>query len=235
MGWVAGDEVYGADPGLRNELETRELGYVLAVSCDAPITTATGTMRADAIAASLPKRAWQRLSAGEGTEGHRYYDWAWIDIHTPDQDGHHWLLIRRHRRTGEPAFYRCYAPHYVPLATLVRVAGRRWTIEQDFQTSKGQTGLDEHQVRTWTSWHRWTTLVLLAHLFLAIAAATARATPAPDGLIPLTLNEIRHLLAELVLTPLRSAQHILQRSHWRRRHQHRTQQAHYQQQQSHEP
>ena len=39
--------------------------------------------------------------------------------------------------------WRCYAPHPVGLPVLVRVAGRRWTIEQSFQTAKGQTGLDE--------------------------------------------------------------------------------------------
>ncbi len=39
-----------------------------------------------------------------------------------------WLLIRRNRRTGEFAFYRCFSPRTVPLAALVRVAGRRWTV-----------------------------------------------------------------------------------------------------------
>jgi hypothetical protein len=32
--WVAADEVYGADPGLRADLEAREVGYVLAIDCD---------------------------------------------------------------------------------------------------------------------------------------------------------------------------------------------------------
>jgi len=114
-------------------------------------------------------------------------------------------MIRRSLQPGEKgelelAFYRCYAPHPVGLPVLVQVAGRRWTVEQSFQTSKGQTGLDEHQVRTWRSWHRWTTLVLVAHLFLAIATATRRTVPAPAGLIPLTLNEFRHLFAALVIT-----------------------------------
>jgi hypothetical protein len=75
------------------------------------------------------------------------------------------------------AYYRCYAPDQVALTVLVRVAGRRWTIEEPFQASMGQTGLDEHQVRTWISWYRWTTLVLLAYLFLAITTVTARASP----------------------------------------------------------
>jgi SRSO17 transposase len=235
-GWVAGDEVYGNDPSLRTELEDRGVGYVLAIGCDRRIATATGTYRADTLAAMLPRRAWQRLSAGMGAKGHRYYDWAWVDIHnTAEQSGYRWLLIRRHRRSGQLAFYRCYTPRRVALSVLVRVAGRRWTIEQSFQTSKGQTGLDEHQVRTWTSWYRWTTLVLLAHLFLAITTAAARAAPIPAELIPVTLNEVRHLFAALLIAPVRSVDHLLRRSSWRRRHQHRAQQAHYQRQQTYEP
>jgi hypothetical protein len=63
---------------------------------------------------------------------------------TPAVPGCRWLLIRRSRRTGELAFYRCYSPRPVPLATLATVAGLRWTTEENFQASKGLTGLDEH-------------------------------------------------------------------------------------------
>ena len=235
-GWVAGDEVYGNDPGLRIELESREVGYVLAVGRAAQIATATGVYRADTLARMLPQRAWQRLSAGAGAKGHRYYDWAWVDIlNTDDQSGHRWLMLRRNRRSGELAFYRCYSPRPVGLAVLVRVAGRRWTIEQSFQTSKGQTGLDEHQVRTWRSWYRWTTLVLLAHLFLTLATIDARSRPTPVGLVPLTLNEIRHLFGALLITPARSVGHVLRCSYWRRGHQYRAQQGHYQRQSMLEP
>jgi SRSO17 transposase len=235
--WVAADEVYGGNPTLRGDLEKRQVGYVLAVACDHRVTIATGTYRADELVARLPKRAWQRLSAGTGAKGHRFYDWAWIGLSSGQNEiaGQRWLLIRRNRRTGELAFYRCYAPGRVPLATLVRIAGRRWTVEESFQTGKGQTGLDEHQCRTWTSWYRWTTLVLLAHAFLAITTVTARARPVPAGLIPLTLNEIRHLYNNLVVTPAADIPHILRCSHWRRRHQYCARQAHYQRQSHQEP
>ena len=72
----------------------------------------------------------------------------------------------------------------MPLPTLVRVAGQRWRVEESFQAAKGLTGLDQHQVRRWTSWHRWTTLAMLAHAFLAVATAAERDhAPAPAGLI----------------------------------------------------
>ncbi len=76
--WVAGDEVYGADPGLRRDLHDRQIGYVLAVAKDHRVMTGAGTFRADALAARLPRAAWQRLSAGPGAKGYRYYDWAWV-------------------------------------------------------------------------------------------------------------------------------------------------------------
>src|ERR1700691_5427318 len=94
---------------------------------------------------------------------------------TPGAPGSPGLLPRRAPRTGELAFYRCYSPRPVPLATLVTVAGLRWTTEENFQASKGLTGLDEHQVRRWDSWYRWTTLAMLATAFLTIAAATEHA------------------------------------------------------------
>jgi SRSO17 transposase len=228
--WVTGDEVYGADPGLRADLEARQTGYVLAVAATRQVTTAAGPCQARQIAARLPRRAWQRYSAGLGAKGHRYYDWAWV-VTDPGRPGHHWLLIRRNRHTRELAFYRCYSPRHVPLATLVKVAGLRWPVEENFQASKGLAGLDKHQVRTWTSWHRWVTLAMVALAFLTVTAATEHASrPPPPGQIPLTRNEIARLFTSLTGQPPRGPQHLLHWSEWRRRHQHRAKTSHYQRQ-----
>ena len=135
--WVAGDEVYGADPRLRAELERRGVGYVLAVACDHRVVAAGDAYRADALLRRVPARAWQLASAGRGAKGHRYYDWAFIRLDDGDpspggQAGQRWLLVRRNLKTRELAFYHCWTPGPVSLATLVRVAGRRWTIEMVF-------------------------------------------------------------------------------------------------------
>jgi hypothetical protein len=64
---------------LRTWLEQEEIAYVLAVACDHRVPAGAGrTIRADQLAARLPKKAWQRLSAGKGAKGHRWYDWAWV-------------------------------------------------------------------------------------------------------------------------------------------------------------
>ncbi|MFF1570589.1 IS701 family transposase [Streptomyces sp. NPDC058293] len=228
--WVAGDEVYGGNPKLRDTLEKRGTGYILAVACSHEVTTGAGKFRADTLAKKVPKRAWQNLSAGAGAKGHRFYDWAVIDLADP-APGSRQLLIRRNRTTGELAYYRCYSPTPVPLTTLVRVAGSRWRVEESFQSGKGLAALDEHQVRRYASWSRWVTLAMLAHAFLAVVRADEHARrPARDALIPLTCNEIQRLFIALVIQPVHDVAHRLGWSAWRRRHQARSQASHYQRQ-----
>ncbi len=224
--WVAGDEVYGADSGLRSVCRDRGIGYVLNVACNHHVVT-TGC-RVDALVVGIPAVAWQRLSAGAGSKGHRMYSWLLIDIASA-LPGHEWIMVRRNDSTGELAYYRCWSPRLVPLRTLVGVAGRRWTIEESFQAAKGQAGLDEHQVRTWTSWRRWVILSMLAMGFLAVTAASERVqTPAPPGLIPFALSEIRRLFDKLVLARTATANTIWAWSLWRRKHQATARACHYQ-------
>jgi SRSO17 transposase len=223
--WVTGDEVYGQDPRLRALLEARQAGYVLAIAGTLRVRCEGVDWPAAAIAAHVPDDHWHRYSAGRGAKGPRWYAWAWtrIDTHRP---GHRWLLIRRNPATGELAFYRCYSPRPTPLATLVRIAGIRWTVEESFQAAKGQVGLDHYQVRSWDGWHRHITLAMLALAFLAALAASP---PGSDEQhLPLTMPEIRRLLAALALTRHRRTEEILHWSHWRRRHQATARRCHYQ-------
>lgn len=229
--WVAGDEVYGADPALRAAARRHGLGYVLMLACNRQVTTDAGKRRVDEIAAKTPKKAWRTHSAGAGSKGPRYYDWAWHRLEPDDEGGgagHHWLLIRRNNTTGELAYLLCYSPHRVALKTLVRVAGQRWRIEENFQAAKSLTGLDQHQVRRWVSWQRWTVLAMLAHAFLVVATLAERAhLPSPVDMIELTVNEFRRLFDALVLTRRPNPERRVRWSHWRRRHQARARRAHY--------
>ena len=240
--WVASDEAYGDNGAFRAGIAKLGLGYVLAVSCTHRIPAWPGgkrRLRADHIAAALPARCWHRISAGTGSKGPRWYDWAWASAHQPG----HTLLIRR-GSDGTLAFYRCRSPAPVPLATLVHVAGTRWSIEEQFQAAKSQVGLDHYQVRTWTGWHRFTTLAMLALAFLMACATVAATPPSADpwhhahipGPIALTAAEIRRLFNGLVTGPLRDrlaapARAISDLQHWstwRRHHQGQARQSHYQ-------
>src|SRR6516225_7911525 len=105
---------------------------------------------------------------GPAPRAHAGMTWAWAGAHQP---GH--SLMIRHGGDGQLAFSRCGSPTPGALATLARVAGTRWAVEEGFQTAKSQAGLDHYQVRTWTAWHRFITLAMLALAFLMACAAQA--------------------------------------------------------------
>jgi SRSO17 transposase len=189
--WVTADCVYGADPGLRQWLEAQPQAYVLAVRKDTylAVTHPSGVWResVQTLAARVPAAGWQRLSAGTGSKGPRWYDWAQVPLAEPAPPGWaRWLLLRR--SLTDPthlAYYRVFAPAATSLAEQVRVAGTRWTVEECLETGKGEVGLDQYQVRKWGSWYRHITLAQLAHAYLTVLRAPAAATAVKKGGPPL--------------------------------------------------
>ena len=235
-GFVAGDEVYGGRD-LRKSIRARGTGYVLAIRSNYAVTLPSGRRLSVKTASNLVKPVmWQRMRTGSATKGAKDYDWAMIGIlpdDTPDgqeDNGHAFLLLRRHRYTGTVSYYLCWSPGPVPLAKLIAVAVARWKIEEDHQQSKQVSGLDSGQVTTWTSWHRWTAICLLAYIFLAVAAAFQRARDEDAGIlgmIPVTIPELlRQLRGTVIPEPRRDRAHRDGWSLWRRRHQYRARQAH---------
>ena len=235
-GFVAGDEVYGGRD-LRESIRARGTGYVLAIRSNYAVTLPSGRRLSVKTASNLVKPAmWQRMRTGSATKGAKDYDWAMLGIlpdDTPDgqeDNGHAFLLLRRHRYTSTISYYLCWSPGPVPLAKLIAVAVARWKIEEDHQQSKQVSGLDSGQVTTWTSWHRWTAICLLAYIFLAVAAAFQRTRDEDagvPGLIPVTIPELlRQLRGTVIPEPRRDRAHRDGWSLWRRRHQYRARQAH---------
>jgi SRSO17 transposase len=177
--WVLGDSVYGSDKSLRVMLERREKPYVLCVRGNERLMAGDfHTHTAEELAAGLSPGQWRRLPAGEGSKGPRLYDWArlrLLRLQAPPWD--HWLLIRR--STSDPtdlAFYVTFGPHLTELHELAAVAGLRWTIEECFQSAKGETGLDHCEARSWHGWHRHMTLSMIALAFLAGLRARLKET-----------------------------------------------------------
>ena len=168
--WVTGDAVYGDDSDLRRWLEAEGRAYVLAVSSNHPVWQAGTQARADRLVAALPQEAWAPLSAGEGSQGERLYDWACVRLPYANAPGiAQWLLARRSLSDPtEFAYYRVCGPAATGVADMVRVAGIRWAIEVSFEEAKGAVGLDHYEVRKWTGWYRHITLALLAHAYLQV-------------------------------------------------------------------
>ena len=177
--WVAADTVYGVGD-IENVLRRAGKGYVLGVS-SAHWFGSWNRKRplggsAEEIAKALPASDWQRLSAGAGTKGPRLHDWCYLELANLEteefNDENHglWtrgLLIRRNIADGDLAYFTTWCPTGTSIATLVSVEGRRWAIEDSFETAKNEFGLDHNETRSWHGWHRHVSLVMLAFAMMA--------------------------------------------------------------------
>ena len=235
--FICGDEVYGSCTGLREYLEERGQAYVLRVASNFMITLAPGaTVTCNEAVKRLVKdrRRWEVRSAGKGSKGERWHAWAWIGTASP----RHHLLVRRHLRTGELAFHYCYVPEgqLLTKTRLIRAAGLRWPVEEGFEFGKDYFGLDQCQARLYTAILRHLVLVMAALAICAVTAAQLRdrtdtqapppvtpgqAPPREPGLIPLTVHEVKRLLAA-ALARQHPRSHAALWLQWRRRHQARS-------------
>jgi SRSO17 transposase len=235
--WVVADTVYGGNGALRAFLEAHGYFYGLAVACDEPVAIQTSEGRkrmtvAQAETQSFQAQDWQRISMSHGTKGPRLFDWAVMPmLHGWENDGQHFLLVRRCvDDPSEKTYYFVFAPVGTTLAQMVKAIGARWKIEECFETGKDM-GLEDYEVRGFTAWYRHITLVMIVQACLAGICAMARLSSAElttdDGtplicpLLPLTIPEVRHVLALLIFPPPRSATLVLAWSWWRRCHQSR--------------
>jgi SRSO17 transposase len=235
--FYCGDEVYGNCTELREFFEDDDQAYVLRVPSNFMITLAAGTKLtcAEAVTALLKhSRRWEVRSAGTGSKGERWYAWAWIAT----ASARHHLLIRRHLKTGDLAFHYCYVPcgQILAKARLIRAAGLRWPVEEDFEFGKDCFGLDQCQARLYTAIARHAVLVMAALAICAVTAALLKdrtdtqapppvspgQPPPPEpGMIPLSIPEIKRLLAALTTRPL-PRWLVIHWDAWTRRHQARS-------------
>ena len=152
--WVTGESVYGDDRRLRLWREALPQAKGLAVSGQESVWLGGRQCQVKTVLAALPEDSWTRLSAGEGTQGPRWYDWHWRPLIPPVEPGWCcWLLVRR--RVSAPTdltAYMVFARQATALQQVVRVAGSRWTIESGFEEAKGEVGLDHYEVRRWTGY-----------------------------------------------------------------------------------
>ena len=192
--WIAGDAGYGEVPTLRDALDADDWRYVLEVPSTTSVFTQLarvaipewsghgpkptqprllegepGPQSVAAVAASLPASAWRELTVAEGAQGPRIHQFAALRVWEsreglPGREG--WLVLRRDLDGSDAKYYLSNAPADTPLLRLAQVAARRWPIETEFQTEKGETGLDEYEVRSWLGWHHHITMALLAGGFL---------------------------------------------------------------------
>jgi SRSO17 transposase len=192
--WVTGDEAFGCDTWLLDQINGLGCWYFMEVPINTQVwmhrpETAIPPWcgrgckpkvprllegepppdRVDTIAQSLPTDCWSRHTIKEGTKGPIVADFAAFRVNNvrnalPGSEV--WLILRRDVMTGEVKFYLSNAPAETELTTLVRISGMRWPIEICFEDGKQMLGMGDYEVRSWIGWNHHMTLCLLAHHFL---------------------------------------------------------------------
>ncbi len=180
--WVTGDSVYGDSPTFVQGLRALKKWYVLDISsemrvwlrCPKRLRSGKAEERPITVVEAMkrvPAGAWKKMTVAEGSQGPRVYEYAemfaWFSEEGRPTPTFERLLFRRSiGQEAEVKFQRSNAPPQIKLQRLAEAGGSRWTIEQDFQTGKGECGLDEYETRGWVGWHHHTALSMLALLFL---------------------------------------------------------------------
>ena len=207
--WVGGDGVYGDNTTFVRGVRGLDKWYVLDTACDTQVWTTRPEVipadqrpkppkgrrptkplvvgprhRIDQVFAQLPGTAWRRVVVGEGSKGPRVYEYAEVTAWFCEDDlpGPPERVLARRSIGQEPdiKYHRSNAPASVGLEKLAQVRGMRWTIEEDFQTGKGECGLDEYETRGWVGWHHHTALSMLALAFLVRQKHRLGEKRAPD-------------------------------------------------------
>ena len=190
-GWVAGDDAFGMSPSFRDALAALGMRYVLDVPANTPVWPLEPTWTSTEYQGSgrprkpklrdgqrrtmeqrgdeLPDGAWREITVAQGSQGPRTYQFSAqrVRVTKKGKPGEEiWALYRRNLDGSEPRYYLSNAPADTPLETLAYMGGSRWRIETEFQTEKGDVGLDEYETRSWAGWHHHMTMCLMGGAFL---------------------------------------------------------------------
>ena len=210
--WVAGDDAFGMSPSFREGLAAQGMWYVLDVpgattvwplepSWTNPEYQGFGRPRKPKLrdgqrrtmeqrSDELPEEAWREITVAEGSQGPRTYRFSTqrVRVTKRRKPGEVVWAIRRCNLDGsEPRYYLSNAPEGTPLETLAYVGGSRWRIETEeteFETEKGDVGLDEYETRSWAGWHHHIAMCLLGGAFLLQVQQEWGGKDAPDHPIP---------------------------------------------------
>jgi SRSO17 transposase len=194
--YVLGDSLYGSSPQFIAAVESCVgVTYFVEVASDTrcwlkrPITrekqykykgeirsksvlekTENKPIAVSTLAESINDFFWYRRKVSEGTKGPIEYEFTRRRIILSYKDLPQktvWLIIRR--TIGDQPVYKYYlsnAATSVRLSLFVWLSGIRWAIEQCFEETKSELGMDHYEVRKYTGWHHHMLVSMLAHFFL---------------------------------------------------------------------
>lgn len=194
--YVLGDSIYGVSPEFIKAVEALPgITYFVSVTkstqcwLERPMTiakqyrwggetrtktvladTASKPMSVEELAKNINDYFWYRRKVSEGTKGPIVYEFTRRRIIVsaaglPQRTV--WLLIRRTiGNDPQYSYFISNASTSTRLKVLVWLSGLRWAIEQCFEETKTELGMDHYEVRKFTGWHHHILTCMLAHFFL---------------------------------------------------------------------
>lgn len=167
--WAAGDSVYGADSRIQKYLEEKDKKYMFAVSGKEYVWIGFRQYSVKEIKGHLDEEKWVRINTGSGTKGEKVFEWQYAEVNCSIENHRKYLIFRRSLTdNSQIRGYIAYGNCGTKIEEFVKTAGTKWTIEMNFAEMKGETGLDQYEVRSYDGWHKHITLSCLAHAFLTV-------------------------------------------------------------------
>ena len=127
-------------------------------------------VRIDRLAKNINSYFWYRRTVSEGTKGPITYEFTRRQVtlcrdNLPDKTV--WIIIKRTiDKDPTYSYYISNAPASTRLNLFVWLSGVRWAIEQCFEETKTEVGMDHYEVRKYPGWHHHILCCILAHFFL---------------------------------------------------------------------
>jgi SRSO17 transposase len=124
----------------------------------------------------IAEDAWERLELRKDSKGNPLVSeavslrvWPAVGYRKGNLHEQVWLIVERrdHERKGkELRYFFSNMPQDKPTIEMVRIYHERYWIEHGYQQLKEELGMDHHEGRSWTGWHRHICLVFLAYGYL---------------------------------------------------------------------
>ena len=112
---------------------------------------------------------WVKISTGTGTKGEKVFEWQYTEVNCGMKNHKKYLIFRRNlSEKNKIRGYIAYGTNETKIEEFVKTAGIRWTIEMNFAEMKGETGLDQYEVRSYEGLQKHITLSCIAHAFLTV-------------------------------------------------------------------
>jgi SRSO17 transposase len=206
-GVVLMDASYGNNSKLRQDLTGLGLSYVAAIMPTTKVRPVRGDdpkpprVSVEALALSLPKRAWRTVTWREGTNVKLRSRFTRVRVRAAPIRGEarfaeETLLIEWPKgETAPTKYWLTTVDPGMSLRRLVDLAKMRWRIERDYEDLKQEIGLGHYEGRGWPGFHHHGTLAIAAYGFLISererippsrprSAAPIEKSPLPSGYRP---------------------------------------------------